>query len=104
MVWCLAELVKVKGRRLDVVVMNETADKPEKIKGLSNTPFRKVIGIMHFHDSDSTDAVLIRFNADHPSIGDVHKPRRGGYAYLSYPLEDESRILMDFCHYFKHDR
>lgn len=105
MVWRLAQLVRREGKCLDVVVMEETADKPNKIRGFSNTSSRKVIGKQNFLDSDSAIAVLIRFNSIHSSpMGDVCVSRRGRYAYVSYPIQDESTIFLAFDRYFSQDR
>ena len=104
MTWRLAQLVRREGKCLDVVIMEETADKPNKIRGLGNTPNRQVIGKQNFLDSDSAIAVLTRFNSIHSSpMGDVCVSRKGRYAYVSYPIQDEATVFLAFDRYFRNE-
>ena len=108
MSWRLAQLVEIKdrggkGKCLELVLMEKTADKSDRIKGLSDTPLKEVIGVNNFYEGSthSAMAVLMGFNTDHPSMGDVR--RRNGYVYLTYPLEQESVIYLALARYGRHD-
>jgi len=108
MSWRLAQLVEIKdrggkGKCLELVLMEETAAKEGKIKGLNNTALKEVIWVQSFYkvDTDSDMVTLMNFNTDHPSLGDVQKRR--GYMYLTYPVEQKSVISLALARYFSHD-
>lgn len=102
MAWRLAELIQLKNGNLDVVVMDERAEKPNMIPRLGNTPEQQVIGVSNFQDNRSSIDILKDFATVHGSPMAIPKGER--HAYARYIPQYEATIPLAFVTYFSKRR
>jgi len=101
MKWRLAMLLRRGDGDLDVAVMDEEANKPNKIHGPHNYSDQQVIGVSNFRDNRSSTDILMDFVTVHGTPRETEGISRGtSFSYVKYIPQYEATIPLAFVTYF----